>query len=49
MALVYFPQGAVYNGTPHVLPQAVVSRLEKGDLLQDDEHLPLVYRTPVVR
>ena len=49
VALVYIPQGAVYNGTPHVLPPAVVARLEKGDPLEDDEHLPLVYRTRAVR
>ena len=45
VALVYIPQGAVYNGTPHVLPKAVVARLAKGDLLEDDEHLPVVYST----
>ena len=45
VALVYIPQGAVYNGTPHVLPEAVVARLAEGDLLEDDEHLPVVYRT----
>ena len=45
VALVFIPQGAVYNGTPHVLPEAVITRLKKGDPLEDDEHLPVVYRT----
>ena len=45
VALVYLPQGAVYNGTPHVLPHGLVARLATGDLLEDDEHLPVVYRT----
>lgn len=44
VALVYIPHGAVYNGTPHVLPQAVTARLRKGDPLVDDQYLPVVYR-----
>lgn len=44
VALVYIPQGAVYNGRPHVLPAAVTARLRKGDPLEDGRHLPLVYR-----
>ena len=44
VALVYLPQGAVYNGTPHILPEDLVARLAKGDPLEDDRYLPVVYR-----
>ncbi len=44
VALVYIPRGATYNGTAHVLPPAVTARLRTGDPLEDDRHLPVVYR-----
>ena len=43
MALLFMPEGSVYNGHSSALPEELTSRLSKGDLLADDEHLPLVF------
>ena len=42
-ALLFMPQGATYNGRPAALPPELVERLQIGDQLDDDQHLPLVW------
>ncbi|MEM7131991.1 MAG: phytanoyl-CoA dioxygenase family protein [Chloroflexota bacterium] len=43
MAMLFMPEGSVYNGQPAALPKELVAQLTVGDLLQDDLHLPLIY------
>jgi len=43
MTSVYFPDGEVYNGQPDTLPAAYYQTLHKGDVLNDDRYLPLVW------
>ncbi len=42
-AMLFMPEGATFNGNQSVLPDHVFSRLQVGDVLADDEHLPLLY------
>lgn len=42
-AILFMPEDAVFNGEHSALPDEVVDRLAKGDLLADDRHLPLLY------
>ena len=42
-ALLYMPEGAIFNGKKSALPQEVFERLQAGDVLADDQHLPLVF------
>ena len=42
-ALLFMPEGATYNGHPAALPPGLVERLQIGDVLDDDQHLPLVW------
>ena len=42
-SILFMPAGAVFNGRQSALPDAVASRLEVGDPIIDDEHLPLLY------
>ena len=42
-AMLYMPEDATFNGKKSALPQEVFERLKAGDLLADDEHLPLVF------
>ncbi len=44
-AMLFMPKDAVFNGKRSALPEEVFSRLEEGDLLADDVHLPLLYST----
>ena len=37
------PDDAVFNGHQSARPDAVASRLQIGDPIADDEHLPLLY------
>ena len=43
MAMLFMPEGSVYNGRPAALPAEVAERLRVGDVIADDEHLPLIY------
>ena len=43
MTSVYFPDGETYNGQPDTLPEAYHMTLQKGDVLNDDRYLPLIW------
>ena len=43
MATLFVPEGSVYNGRPAALPQEVAARLRVGEVIADDEYLPLIY------
>ena len=43
MAMLFMPEGSVYNGRPAALPAEVAARLTVGEVIADDEHLPLIY------
>ena len=42
-AMLFMPEDATFNGKKSALPGAVVAKLKAGDVLADDEHLPLVF------
>ncbi|MBC8063995.1 MAG: phytanoyl-CoA dioxygenase family protein [Chlorobia bacterium] len=44
MTCAYMPDGATFNGVRNVLPEAYYDSLAVGDILSDDQVLPLVYR-----
>ena len=43
-SMLFIPGRCRYTGQPGALPQELVARLEVGDALDDDEHLPLLYQ-----
>jgi len=45
MTCAYMPDGNVYNGIPNVLPDDYVKTLQVGDLLNDNEQNPLIYKS----
>ena len=44
MTCAFMPEGATFNGTKNVLPDRLVEKLQVGDVLDDDEQNPLVWR-----
>ena len=42
-AILFMPEGATFNGRQSALPESVFSRLEFGDVVADDEHLPVLF------
>ena len=42
-SILFMPCDAVFNGRQSALPDAVACRLQVGDPITDDEHLPLLY------
>ena len=42
-AMLFMPEDATFNGQQSVLPDEVFNRLQIGDTIDDDEHLPLLY------
>jgi ectoine hydroxylase-related dioxygenase (phytanoyl-CoA dioxygenase family) len=44
MTCAYMPDGNLYNGQPNVLPEPYVSALRIGDILNNEEQNPLIYR-----
>ena len=42
-AMLFMPEDAKFNGKKSALPDEVYSKLNTGDLLADDEHLPLIF------
>lgn len=42
-AMLFMPEDATFNGKKSALPEEVYTKLNTGDLLADDEHLPLVF------
>jgi phytanoyl-CoA hydroxylase len=49
MTCAYMPDGNRFNGEPNILPDAYLQTLKVGDLLDNDEQNPLIYKmsTPV--
>jgi hypothetical protein len=41
--MLFMPTGSTDNGHPAALPSEYAERLKVGDLLDNDEHLPLLY------
>jgi hypothetical protein len=37
------PDGATFNGKKNVLPDDYVSQLSEGDIIDNDELVPLIY------
>ncbi|MEM7029479.1 MAG: phytanoyl-CoA dioxygenase family protein [Chloroflexota bacterium] len=46
MAMLFMPEGSTYNGRRAALPKEVADQLTIGDIIQDDQHLPVVYSRP---
>lgn len=44
MTCGYMPEGSVFNGTKNILPPRLFDSLKIGDVLQDDEQNPMVFR-----
>jgi phytanoyl-CoA hydroxylase len=44
MTCAYMPDGATFNGIPNVLPESYLKSLKIGDLLNNDEQNPLIYK-----
>ena len=42
-AMLFMPEDATFNGKKSALPDEVFARLKVGDVLADDEHLPLIF------
>ena len=42
-AMLFMPEDATFNGKKSVLPNEVFTKLKAGDVLADDEHLPLIF------
>lgn len=45
MTCAYMPDGNTYNGTPNILPDEYVKTLHIGDVLDNDEQMPLIYKS----
>jgi len=43
MTCGYMPEGSTYNGQTNILPKAYYEKLQKGDVLENDEQNPLLY------
>ncbi len=44
MTCSYMPEGNTFNGEPNILPDAYLSNLKIGDLLNNDAQNPLIYQ-----
>ena len=42
-AMLFMPEDATFNGKKSALPDELFARLEVGDVLADDVHLPLIF------
>ncbi|MCZ6676021.1 MAG: phytanoyl-CoA dioxygenase family protein, partial [Candidatus Poribacteria bacterium] len=42
-AMLFMPEGATFNGKKSALPDELFNRLSAGYVLDDDEHLPLLF------
>lgn len=45
MTCAFMPDGATFNGHKNVLPQSYVDQLRVGDVIDNDDLVPLLYRT----
>lgn len=44
MTCAYMPDGSVFNGQRNILPKEYVDGLSIGDPIDDDDHVPLIFR-----
>ena len=44
MTCAYMPEGNVFNGEPNILPDSYLQTLAVGDLLNNEEQNPLIYK-----
>ena len=44
MTCAYMPDGNVFNGEPNILPDAYLKTIKVGDLLNNEEQNPLIYK-----
>ena len=44
MTCAYMPDGNTFNGEPNILPDDYLAKIKVGDLLNDDEQNPLIYK-----
>ena len=44
MTCAYMPDGNVYNGEPNILPGSYLKQIKPGDLLNNDQQNPLIYK-----
>jgi len=44
MTCAYMPDGNVYNGEPNILPDSYLQQIKPGDLLNNDQQNPLIYK-----
>ncbi len=44
MTCAYMPDGNIFNGEPNILPEAYLNTLKVGDLLNNEEQNPLIYK-----
>jgi phytanoyl-CoA hydroxylase len=43
MTCAYMPDGSTFNGQKNILPQDYFASLKEGDILENNEHNPLIY------
>ncbi len=44
MTCIFMPDGSTFNGQKNVLPQSYVDRLNVGDVMDDEDQVPLLYK-----
>jgi ectoine hydroxylase-related dioxygenase (phytanoyl-CoA dioxygenase family) len=44
MTCAYMPDGNTFNGEPNILPDEYLAKIKVGDMLNDDEQNPLIYK-----
>jgi ectoine hydroxylase-related dioxygenase (phytanoyl-CoA dioxygenase family) len=44
MTCAYMPDGNVFNGQANILPEAYLKKIKVGDLLNNDDQNPLIYK-----
>ncbi|MEP6626685.1 MAG: phytanoyl-CoA dioxygenase family protein [Ginsengibacter sp.] len=44
MTCAYMPDGNVYNGQPNILPDEYLQKIKVGDLLDNNDQNPLIYK-----
>ena len=44
MTCAYMPDGSTFNGQPNILPESYLSTLTVGDLLNNNDQNPLIYK-----
>ena len=45
MTCAYMPDGNVFNGQPNILPESYLKQIKAGDLLNNNDQNPLIYKT----